>query len=255
MALRRSTPLMVLESLDEIPDDLKALSPKAMAAKILVGDKAYKMYPLVEGAVEDLSVEIAQVVSEALAEIAKQAAAAEKDKDAQPLQPIAVFGQTVLRRGLVSKIISYATGIPEDQIQAQMTVPQIVHAAGVVWDLNFNLENYPQVSQGKVHGLLELAGIRGPKVFTQEVLDTYLDPGITDIGELRAKILSSATRCLRSEQWSQLPLHALALLPKTFAERVSSAVASPEKPVSPVSGASPSAASPDASSKEGTTVE
>lgn len=249
MALGR---LMTLASKIDIPDDLKALNPKLNAKIIVVGDAAYEMYPLTEGAVESLSVEVTQVVNDAIKAIGE---ASKNPGDPSSMkEPVGIFGDVLLKRGIVAKVISLATGIPEDQVRHEMTIPQIVHAGATLWELNFDVSKYPKVTQGKVEGLLGMLGLggRGTKRFTQEVLELFLDPGIVTLHELRSKILSSATRSLPSEFWSQMSPRALALLPKTFGDDASSDAGSPEPSATPASPATPSAESPAASSREGT---
>ena len=194
--------LKLVESLPEIPDDLKALNPVLSAQIILVGDKAYKMLPLTEGVFEELSAEIAKTVAGFLDAYQKKSAEAKKGE----VMPLESFTDGVLKGGLLAKFLSHATGLPEKQIKEELTFPQMAHIAAVLYEQNFDTGNYPKVTQGKVQGLLSFLGLGtvGPKKFAEEVLDATLDPTILDRKSLTRAIVHSATRCLPSGVWRQL---------------------------------------------------
>lgn len=239
-----------------IPDELLALSPERAAEVIVVGESAYKMYPLTEQAVEEFSVDLMTVVGELLSAWKKiQDSTAVKDSDGAPIDPGgSIFksgGKALMDSGFIRRLLARMTGLPEEQVQNDLTIPQIAHIASVVYKQNFDISRYPEVTRGKVYELLAFLGIggRGTTAFAEDVMRICFDPTIEDRAGMLRAIFSSATRLLPSERWSQLRQRASAgLLTPSRVEGNSSAVSS-EVIVVPTSPPAPSAESPAASTK------
>ena len=239
-----------LVPLDSVPDDLRALNPETCAQTIMVGNKAYKMFPLTEGVVEDLSGEIAKTIAGFLDSYQK----AQKQRDpksgpSSEAAPLETFTDGVLKGGLLTKFLTHATGVPEAQLKEELTFPQMAHIAGVLYEQNFDVGNYPKVTQGKVQGLLSFLGMGavGPKKFAEEVLDATLDPTILDRKSLTRAIVHSATRCLPSAVWRQLSPRSSASLQRIFAGPESVVADFSEPPAAPISPPEASAEKPAAS--------
>lgn len=208
-----------LEPLSKFPSELDALNPENAAEPIVIGSQAYKMYPLTELMIEQFSSNVMNIIGEfveswstATREIAERDddGSVPEDSQEKATNALKTAGSVIMESGIITSLLSSATGLPEDQIREDMTVPQIAHVASVIYDQNFNAERYPDITRGKLTGLLGFLGVgkRGATAFAGEVINICLDPLIADRKEMTRAIFSSATRLLPSGNWSQQLLSA-----------------------------------------------
>lgn len=239
-----------------IPDDLKALNPQLSKRPVVIGSDAYNMLPLTEGDVEEFSTEIMELVSTIAEEYVKSTAAIESGEEEDPFSAVKDATKKMLDSGFLARILSKMTGLTVDQIRDSTTIPQMMHIAGTVYELNFDLANYPELTRGKVGGMLDFLGIgrRGAKRFADEVLQIIFDPTINTVNSMRRSIFSSATRSLPSERWSQLSPASSAWLPKTSVDDEEQTADSQETPAAPTLSMVDSAVPQGASTLEKTVL-
>jgi hypothetical protein len=140
----------------EIPKELAALNPELSKAVILVGKRAFSIYPLYEGQLESISVDLEKIYDQIFnpdseCPVCKKVvpwAVARKifecPADGTPLKAI---GQSpiaaILSSSKIPKWVEMITGIPEAEVKANMTLPQIKHFAGVFYRQNFEDDSLP----------------------------------------------------------------------------------------------------------------
>lgn len=237
-----------------IPDDLRALNPDFSKKVIVIGKDAYHMYPLTEGDLEDFSAEIMELLGSLAEEFIKRQE--EGANEEETLQSVKDATRQMLDTGFIARLITKMTGLTEDQVRKEVTIPQLMHVAGTVFEINFDTKNYPELTRGKVSALMDFLGIgkRGATAFADDVLQIIFDPTINSVNSLRRSIFSSATRYLPSERWSLLSPASSAWLPKTSGDDDEQPADSPATTAAPTSPPAASAESPDASTSEGTTL-
>jgi hypothetical protein len=140
----------------EIPKELAALNPELSKSVILVGRKAFEIYPLYEGQLESISVDLekiydaifnpdskcpvcGKVVAWAVARKIFECATDGVALQSMGQSPIAA----ILSSSKIPKWVEMITGIPEAEVKANITLPQIKHFAGIFYKQNFEDDSLP----------------------------------------------------------------------------------------------------------------
>lgn len=158
--------------IEDLPDELKILMPETMKRIIVIGNKAYEMYPLEEGMVEAISKDIVDVfkkignpdaVCPKCQKIAYEAAKrgiTECQDCKEPLKSLAMHPiDAILGSGKVRDWMSIATGVSKEDA-SKATINQMKHFAGVFYEQNFSDDGLPRVSSENFQKLLGMMGLR-----------------------------------------------------------------------------------------------
>jgi len=121
--------------LDMIPENLQSLLPEKVKEAIVIGDKAYELYPLTEGMCEDLLEMVSEIFHEMFS-----------DRGEGKVSDFDIL----TRKGRVAKFLSRALDMQEDDIRNKLTTSQLMHVAGVLYKQNFTLAAVPETSRGFV---------------------------------------------------------------------------------------------------------
>lgn len=113
--------------IENIPDSLRSLLPSENTECVLIGSTAYEMLPLSEDAFEEL-------VGLVWAFLRDLTSRTENESDIEVL----VKGKRV------QKFLSKILDMSEQEIGKQMTLKQVLHAAGVLYKQNFDWESLPE---------------------------------------------------------------------------------------------------------------
>jgi hypothetical protein len=154
-----------------VPEELKILLPDLNKGTIVVGSKAYEMFPLNEGQLERISGEIADIMEKInspdgqcpkCGKVVKGALPKKIYKCPDDGEDLMQMNQSpleaILKSSKVPKWIEMITSVPEEEVKANMTMNQIKHFAGLFWKLNFSDEGLPEVSQANFKRLLGMMG-------------------------------------------------------------------------------------------------
>jgi len=155
----------------EVPDELKILLPELNKGVIVVGSKAYEMFPLYEGQLEKISSEFAALMDKVncpdgqcpkCGKVVKGALPRKifkcPDDDEDLLTMNEPATKAIIESSKVPEWVEMITGVPKDEVKASMTLSQIKHFAGLFWKLNFGNEGMPGESQENFKKLLEMMG-------------------------------------------------------------------------------------------------
>jgi len=155
-----------------IPEELKVLLPEDNKGVVVVGDKAYEIYPLVEGQLERVSKDIAMYFETVFSMDAKCSKcnkvvkdAVKKEIDTCPAckeslveirkSPI----EAILGGGKVPEWIEMICNVQKVEVQANMTLKQMKHFAGIFYSQNFSDEGLPEESKANFKKLLGMIGM------------------------------------------------------------------------------------------------
>ena len=160
-----------------VPDELKVLLPETSKAVILVGSKAYEMFPLYEGQLEKVTGDIAKVYDAMFCpdrecpkcgKVVKYAIPkkiVECPDDKEWLEDVGKSPmEAILASGKVPEWIEMITEVPKTEVAATMTLNQIKHFAGKFWQQNFSDDGLPEESKANFTKLLEMIGMSEKKV-------------------------------------------------------------------------------------------
>jgi predicted RNA-binding Zn-ribbon protein involved in translation (DUF1610 family) len=152
-----------------VPDELNILLPEQSKGTIVVGDKAYEIFPLVEGQLERITADLVSVMEKINSPDGQCPKCGKVIKSALPKKifncPDCGDGLMTMDQSPVEAIVSSGkvpiwvemiTGVPKEEVAGNMTLNQIKHFAGLFWKLNFSDEGLPEVSQQNFKNLLEM---------------------------------------------------------------------------------------------------
>ncbi len=164
-----------------VPDELKILLPELAKETIVVGSKAYEMMPLTEGQLERVSNDIAAIIEKINSPHGKCPKCGKIVRNALPAK---IFEcpddkasletmnespmEAILNSSKISQWIELITGIPSEEVKANMTFNQIKHFAGLFWKLNFSEDGLPKESKENFSNLLGMIGMGAPQQAKKE---------------------------------------------------------------------------------------
>lgn len=162
-----------------VPDELKVLLPELNKGVILVGSKAYEIYPLTEGQLERISSEIAEVMMRInspdgqcpkCGKVVKSALPRKIFKCPDDGEDLISMNESpmeaILKSSKIPEWVEMVTGVPKHEVAANMTFSQLKHFAGLFWKLNFSDEGMPEESRENFKRLLGM--MRGPEEMRTE---------------------------------------------------------------------------------------
>lgn len=150
-----------------VPEELKVLLPDLNKQVIVIGAKAYEIYPLNEGQLERISGEIADVFEKINSPDGQCPKCEKVFRQAMPRkifvcpddgEALLTMSQgpieAIFKSSKIPQWVEMITGIPHEEVKANMTLNQIKHFAGLFWKLNFSDDGLPEVSQKNFSKLL-----------------------------------------------------------------------------------------------------
>lgn len=165
---------MAENSVVEIPKELEILNPEWQKKPILIGRKAYILYPLTEGQAEKLSKVLSDVLYEVYTMDCKCPKCGRVYKNAlgdmeicpgkkcgeerlEELQKPAV--EAILKKGRIRVLLAELLDIPEVEVR-RATIPQLRYIAGIIFIQNFDEEStLPEGAEKNFERLLEWLGL------------------------------------------------------------------------------------------------
>jgi len=154
-----------------VPDELKILLPELNKGVIVVGSKAYEIYPLYEGQLEKISSEIAEVMSRInspdgqcpkCGKVVKSALPRRIFKCPDDGEDLVTMNESpmeaILKSSKIPEWVEMVTGVPKQEVAANMTFAQLKHFAGLFWKLNFSDDGMPKESLENFRRLLGMMG-------------------------------------------------------------------------------------------------
>lgn len=165
-----------------VPEELKILLPELNKATIVVGSKAYEMFPLVEGQLERIIVEIGAIMEKINSPDGQCSKCGKVVKNARPLKiytcpddnapmlsVVASPMEALVGSSKVPEWVAMITTLPSEEVKANMTLSQIKHFAGVFWKQNFTDDGLPPESLENFRSLLRKFGPeKAPEVKKEE---------------------------------------------------------------------------------------
>jgi hypothetical protein len=155
----------------EVPNELKILLPELNKGVIVVGSKAYEMFPLYEGQLEKITSEFATLMEKVncpdgqcpkCGKVVKGALPRKIFKCPDDNEDLLTMNEpamkAIIESSKVPEWVEMITGVPKDEVKASMTLNQIKHFAGLFWKLNFGNEGMPGESQENFKRLLGMMG-------------------------------------------------------------------------------------------------
>ena len=152
------------QRLEQIPESLNYLVPEMAKETIVIGSTAYVIVPLATGELEG----IMQTVSEVMLVIVKDIlestealrnGAAQASGEAHEFLGAMQKGlNKIVADGSINKIVSLTTGIDEETIKAEATLPQLHHFAAAFWKQNLDFSNASDGTEKNFTRLLEMMG-------------------------------------------------------------------------------------------------
>jgi len=174
--------------IDQVPEDLKVLLPEERKEIIVIGEKAYELYPCPEKVVEKISAKLVRVMGEIFNPNVKcekcgkeyilemgenppeKCECGSKKFKSMAKNPIEAFVDSEV----IPEIISILIGKEKYSIQKAITTPQIKHIAAVFYKQNFSDEILPEKTRKNFQSLLNMIGLGemqrlGRQVIPEEV--------------------------------------------------------------------------------------
>lgn len=155
----------------QMPDVLKILNPELDKEIVVIGTKAYKVYPLNEGPLEIVSKEISEMIETMGTPDAICPKCLKTVKNAIgrniadcPTCNISLkslrktFFDAILSSGKIPELVEQVVGLSKEEAK-EITLKQIRHFAGVFWKQNLSDEGLPKESIENFRGLLAMMGI------------------------------------------------------------------------------------------------
>ncbi len=159
-----------------VPEELKILQSDLNKGVIVVGNKAYEIYPLYEGQFERILSDIMTVMEKVncpdgqcqkCGKVVKGALPKKIFKCPDDESNLMTMNQSpmeaIVGSGKIPVWIEMITGIPKEEIQASITLDQQKHFAGLFWKQNFSEVGLPEESKANFKSLLEMMGASGGK--------------------------------------------------------------------------------------------
>ena len=155
-----------------VPDELKILIPEPEV--VVVGEKAYEIFPLFEGQLEQISKDFSRYFAEVFNADRKCSKCGKVIKDAvvkgidecpvatckAPLDDLRKSQiDAILGGGKIPEWIQMITDVPKEEVAKVMTFNQMRHFAAVFWKQNFDDTGLPEESRRNFRKLLGLMGL------------------------------------------------------------------------------------------------
>lgn len=187
-----------MAKLVNIPAELTKLLPENCACIVVVGNKAFEMYPLPEGKIEKLSKHISSLLA-AFTEFAKESKTEEEKAKKKSLL------ETFFTPEATPAIISEVLDLPLNEAQ-DITIPQLQHFVSCLYDQNFSGLGVPETSSKNLDTLLVKMGLKkAPRAarWEEAVLRIAAQIKATD-GDLveKADLLLRLREALTPEQYT-----------------------------------------------------
>ena len=155
----------------DVPKELEVLLPELNKGVVVIGARAYEVLPVVEGQLELIIGEIAEVLEMLDCPDGKCPKCEKVVKNARPRKIFtcpddgeALFTMNVspvegvIKSSKIPKWVEMITGVPADEAKKSMTFKQIKHFAGLFWMQNFSDEGMPEESLANFKKLLKMVG-------------------------------------------------------------------------------------------------
>jgi len=150
----------------EVPDELKVLLPEQNRMIVLIGSRAYEMFPMTEGIVERVSKDVAEILGKVFNNDARCPKCGKLFPDQLGITtecpdckvPVVDCRESpieaIIGSGKIPKLVEQIVEIPANIVSKNMTIPQMKHFAGVFWKQNLSDEGLPEESRKNFQGLL-----------------------------------------------------------------------------------------------------
>jgi len=165
-----------------VPDELAVLLPEQNKRIIVIGEKAYELYPLWEGQLELVSKDIAlyfddifnpdrkcpkcgKVVKNAVGKKIEECPVDKETLSDVRKSPV----ESIIGGGKVPEWIHMILDLPVEEVKSKLTLLQLKHVAAVFYLQNFSSEGLPKESQENFQKLLGMIGMgKAPSAGTEE---------------------------------------------------------------------------------------
>ena len=157
-----------------VPDELKILIPEPEV--VVVGTKAYQIFPLFEGQLEQISKDFSRYFAEVFnsdrkcskcGKVIKEAVVKQIDECPVCKLPLEDLRKSqidaILGGGKIPEWIQMITEVPKEEVAKVMTFNQMRHFAAVFWKQNFDDTGLPEESRRNFKKLLGLMGLGNPQ--------------------------------------------------------------------------------------------
>lgn len=144
----------------ELPDQLKILQSDMNKGIIVVGNKGYEITPLNEGQFERILADIIGMMEKVSSPDGRCSQCGRVIKEALPKKILKCPDdgsdlmtmnrspmEVIVGSGRIPAWVQIITGIPEEEVKANMTLDQLQHFAGLFWKLNFSGVGLPEESK------------------------------------------------------------------------------------------------------------
>lgn len=173
-----------------VPDELKILLPDLNKGVIIVGPKAYEVYPLVEGQFERILNDFMAVMEKINCPDGQCPKCGKVLKGALPKKiwncpddgaDLMTMNQSpieaIVGSGKIPQWVEMITGVPKEEVAASLTLDQQKHFAGIFWKQNFSESGLPEVSKENFKKLLEMmTGVKEKKEQSPAVMSETPPP-------------------------------------------------------------------------------
>ena len=160
-----------MEESFEIPEELTILNPETQRKMVVIGKKAYWLYPLTEGVCEKFALEVGEILKPIFTLDCKCDKCGKRHTGVLGKKTECDCGgnltslqkspmNVLLEKGRVAKLTGEILGIPSETIRKNATIAQIKHLAAVLWRQNFDDEAIvPEESSKNFQRFLEWMGL------------------------------------------------------------------------------------------------
>ena len=160
-----------MEESFEIPEELMILNPEMQKKAVVIGKKAYWLYPLTEGVCEKFALEVGQILGpiftlDCSCDKCHKVHSGVLGKKIEcdcggSLTSLQKSPMTVLlEEGRIAKLAGEILNIPPQIIRKEATLAQIRHLAAVLWKQNFDERStVPEESIKNFQSFLEWMGV------------------------------------------------------------------------------------------------
>jgi len=128
-----------------VPTELEFLLPEKVCKPIIIGDQAYDLYPLTEGEFEKLSSEVSKLFASVFVK-----------GDISPIDYL------VQKDVLANFLTESLKPLSIEDIKSKLTAKQMVYIASVLWQMNFETNDFAEDVKenfSKVLGWIGLSGL------------------------------------------------------------------------------------------------
>lgn len=158
----------------EVPDELRVLLPEKNKMVVVIGSRAYEVFPMTEGVVERVSKDVADILGKVFNNNVRCPKCEKMFRDQLgittecPDCKVAVVDcrespiEAIISSAKIPKLVEQIIEVPANVVAKNMTIPQMKHFAGVFWKQNLSDDGLPEESRKNFQGLL-MAFIPGRK--------------------------------------------------------------------------------------------